>query len=141
MKKIFYLFLYFTGIFGAFVQHPTCDGNRYKNYAFTAVDSTMNVQYGQNITMNHVSQNLIMDIYQPKPDLAAKRPLIVFIHGGGFVGGSRKDMTNISIIFAAKGFVTATIDYRLIDITPTDSLDVAEGMIEAVSDAKAAVRF
>jgi len=140
-KIIIQSFLLWIFSFTAFAQHPTCDGNRYKNITFFAVDSALNVQYGQNTTMNGVQKNLRMDIYQPKPDTAAKRPLIVLIHGGGFVAGSRKDMRASCILFAAKGFVTATIDYRLIDIPPVDSITVAEGIIHAVSDAKAAVRY
>ena len=141
MTKTLYSLLFYIISLSAFAQHPACDGNRYRNFAFAAVDSAINVQFGHNTTMNHVAMNLFMDIYQPTPDPAIKRPLIVFIHGGGFVAGSRKDMTGISILFAAEGFVTATIDYRLIDIPPVDSQTVAEGIIQAMGDANAAVRF
>jgi len=101
----------------------------------------MNIQYGKNYTMNHILENLTMDIYKPKADTVKKRPAIVFMHGGGFVSGKKQDIKNICVAFALRGYVTATIEYRLIDITVIDSTTVIEGLIDAVSDAKAAVRF
>ncbi len=141
MKKLFFTLLFLAGIFNAMAQHPTCDGNRYKNFAFGAIDSTINVKYGQNYTMNNVLDTLMMDIYQPHSDVAAKRPLIIIIHGGGFVSGTRQSYSPLCRYFAYKGFVTATIDYRLIDVPVFDSLAITEAMIKAMSDAKASVRF
>lgn len=43
----------------------------------------------------------------------APRGLVVLVHGGGFVGGSRVDMNGWAGILTAAGYVTATIDYRL----------------------------
>lgn len=122
-------------------QLPSCDGYRYRNAVFESFDSTLYVQYGENYTMNHVLQNLKMDIFEPTNDTVTKRPLAIFIHGGGFMGGTRQETYSLCILFALKGYVTATCDYRLIDVPPVDSLTVAEGIVQAVSDAKAAVRF
>jgi para-nitrobenzyl esterase len=141
MKILHYAILCLPVTLSAAAQVPSCDGNRYKNFVFGTFDSTMNVRYGQNFTMNNVFQNLVMDIYQPGADTALKRPLILFIHGGGFVSGTRQDCRSLCLLFALKGFVTATNDYRLIDVPLTDSVTVAEGVVQAVSDAKAAVRF
>jgi len=143
MKNIFFLLLLLAIFPKVFAQHSSCDGNRYKNYAFTAVDSTIGVQYGHNFTMNGVSQNLLLDIYQPMADTVTKRPLIIYIHGGGFVQGTRQEGLGFCLVFAYKGFVTATIDYRLIDtpLVSADSTTIATGLIHAISDAKAAIRF
>jgi para-nitrobenzyl esterase len=67
--------------------------------------------------------------------------LIIFIHGGRLVTGDKRDTRMLCDLFAHKGFVTATIDYRLIDVPVVDSNIVVEGLIQAMSDAKAAVRF
>ena len=141
MKKLFFTLFFLTVIFSAIAQNPTCDGNRYKNFAFGAIDSTINVQYGQNYTMNNVLDTLLMDIYQPKSDVATKRPLIIIIHGGGFTSGTKEFYSSLCRYFAYKGFVTATINYRLIDVPLVDSLTITEAMIKAMSDAKAAIRF
>jgi para-nitrobenzyl esterase len=141
MKGIVYFICCLTITLNTIAQLPSCDGNRYKNYTFTSYDSTLNIQYGRNRTLNNILQNLVMDIYEPSGDKISKRPLFIFIHGGGFVSGSRKDVEIICKLFALRGFVSATNDYRLIDIPVVDSLTVSEGMIQAVSDAKAAIRF
>jgi dipeptidyl aminopeptidase/acylaminoacyl peptidase len=43
----------------------------------------------------------------------AARGLVVFVHGGGFVGGSRADMDRWAGLLTADGYASATIDYRL----------------------------
>jgi acetyl esterase/lipase len=40
-------------------------------------------------------------------------PALVWVHGGGFVAGSRSDLSNYLQILAARGFVTVAIDYTL----------------------------
>lgn len=59
-------------------------------------------------------ENLGLEVYYPstlQPN--EKRPLLMLIHGGGFVGGSRTDFTQQAKEIATLGYVTATIDYRL----------------------------
>lgn len=56
---------------------------------------------------------LRLDVYQPVGDTLAARPAIVWIHGGGFVGGSRADLADIATAYARRGYVTFSIDYRL----------------------------
>ena len=56
---------------------------------------------------------LRLDVYQPTGDTLAARPAIVWIHGGGFAGGSRGDLASIAIAYARRGYVTFSIDYRL----------------------------
>lgn len=55
------------------------------------------------------------DLYQPKGDTGSRRPLIIWMHGGGFKFGSRK-ATGIRLwceTFSRRGYVCAAIDYRL----------------------------
>src|SRR5436853_6282152 len=42
-----------------------------------------------------------------------KRPFILLIHGGSFRKGCRTQMTTDCIEFAKRGYIAATIDYRL----------------------------
>ncbi|MBU2525212.1 MAG: alpha/beta hydrolase [Bacteroidetes bacterium] len=60
-------------------------------------------------------QSLKLDLYQPKEDTLRKRPLIVYMHGGGFSGGKRDDKAEVNFarISARKGYVFASISYRL----------------------------
>jgi acetyl esterase/lipase len=56
-----------------------------------------------------------MDLYYPNTDidLLNKRPFILLIHGGGFTAGTRKSMTYHAKELSKRGFVVATITYRL----------------------------
>ena len=57
---------------------------------------------------------LALQVYYPT-DLAPNetRPLVVYIHGGFFIGGSLTDFTVLAQETAQAGFIAATIDYRL----------------------------
>lgn len=74
---------------------------------------------------------LHLDLYLPKE---RERPTaaIVFIHGGAWKSGSRDDLALYCIEFAKRGYVTATISYRLSGEAPFPA---------AVQDAKCALRW
>lgn len=58
---------------------------------------------------------LQLDVYQPAFDNNDKRPVLLYVHGGGFAGGAR-DEANISAFckrLARYGYVAVSIDYRL----------------------------
>ncbi|MCB1030217.1 MAG: alpha/beta hydrolase [Acidimicrobiales bacterium] len=57
--------------------------------------------------------DLYTDIYQPSGDKLAKRPVIVWIHGGGFKDGDRSSMGSVAAQWARRGYVTLSISYRL----------------------------
>jgi dienelactone hydrolase len=97
--------------------------------------------YGLNTTVGGTMDTLKMDIYQPTGDVATQRPLIVMAHGGSFVGGSKKDLVALCTAFAQRGYVTASIDYRLGMGFPPDSIQAMSAVWRAVQDMKAAVRF
>ncbi|MEL6822992.1 MAG: T9SS type A sorting domain-containing protein, partial [Calditrichota bacterium] len=124
-----------------FAQQRTCDGIRYVNEVFSNFDITTGVQYGQNTTIAGNQKDLFMDIYEPNADTTSLRPAIVFVHGGAFIGGQRQNMDFLCETFARRGFVAVTIDYRLIDGLVFDSTDIADVVIKAVGDFRAAVRF
>lgn len=56
---------------------------------------------------------LKVTVYTATGDTAPTRPLIVWIHGGAFMVGSRSEMATEARAWARLGYVTATIDYRL----------------------------
>lgn len=56
---------------------------------------------------------LQLDLYRPTGDSATSRPLLVWIHGGAFLGGNRGQMASEAIAYARLGYVTASISYRL----------------------------
>lgn len=56
---------------------------------------------------------LKVTVYTATGDTQANRPLIVWIHGGAFMVGTRGEMATEARAWARLGYVTATIDYRL----------------------------
>lgn len=77
------------------------------------------------------NRTLEMDIFRPK-EVWGNLPAIVCIHGGGWTKGSRINHHQVAQRLAAKGFVTASISYRL----------SGEAQFPAqIEDCKAAVRF
>ncbi len=126
-----------------------CEG-RYLNEIFSSVD-VVTVTYSE-------IHNLEMDIYTPAGDSCQNRPLLVFAHGGAFVGGSKNNSLAEAICesFAKRGYVAASINYRLAtnntvlgnDLFSLGGLtwfyDLENGikvLYSAFSDAKAAIRY
>jgi acetyl esterase/lipase len=76
-------------------------------------------------------RELQLDLYRAKTT-ARSAPLLVFIHGGAWKSGQREDYLVYLLAFAAKGYVTATVSYRL----------SREAMYPAaVQDVKCALRW
>ena len=123
-----------------FAQPVECDGRRYIFSSFE-VDSTMAVPFGQSVTLGGDTIDLAMDVYEPANDDAPSRPLIVMAHGGAFVQGDRSQLRGLSIAYAEAGYVCATISYRLIDIELNDSTTFGEGILMAIADMRAAIRY
>src|SRR4029079_9236683 len=73
-----------------------------------------------------------MDIVRPANPPAAALPAVLRIHGGGFRAGNRQSYLPMAIKLAERGYVPATMSYRL---SPRHQFPAA------VEDAKAAVRF
>ncbi len=84
------------------------------------------------------------DFYQPKGDHSTARPLIIWMHGGGFKFGS-KDAQGIKFWckdFAQRGYVCAGINYQLGKKTASFNFDqLQKGCFNAVQDAKMAVEY
>ena len=120
-----------------------CNSTRYDQEVFTSVDISSNVLYGANINANNANENLILDIYQPAGDTALFRPLIVWVHGGSFIGGTKNDpdITALATTFAKRGYVCASISYRLGIPVPIGEANATKAVYRAVQDMKAAIRF
>lgn len=54
-----------------------------------------------------------LDLYYPLGRMTKPRPVIVFIHDGGWSSGSKADGRTLAYHFVAQGFAVACIDYRL----------------------------
>jgi hypothetical protein len=83
-------------------------------------------------------RRLTLDLYLPPGPMSGARPVVIYIHGGGWSGGSPRnagtfeDWPEILASFAARGYVTASIEYRFSAEAPFPA---------ALQDTKAAIRW
>src|SRR3954468_21021504 len=56
---------------------------------------------------------LNVDVFTPRPEDAAALPVLVYIHGGGYVAGSPASPWYDGAAFNRDGVVTVTVSYRL----------------------------
>ena len=84
--------------------------------------------------------DLDMDIYLPKQDGGALRPLLVLIHGGAFYNGDKADIgfPQWARHFAGLGYAVASVNYRLGFglVFPPERAG-----FRAVQDVNAAIRY
>ncbi|NQV26115.1 MAG: alpha/beta hydrolase [Rhodopirellula sp.] len=88
--------------------------------------SKLNITYAR-----YGDRTLELDLYRPK-DAVKPLPGILCIHGGGWANGNRAGHANLAMALASRGFVAATISYRLSGEAPFPA---------AIHDCKAAVRW
>lgn len=138
-QKLLFLLFFFVGT--TFGQDP-CATGRYASDVFTNVTVSSNITYGQNALYTGANKVLKLDFYEPTGDNEQSRPLIIWVHGGSFLGGSKTDadMVALSNAFAKKGFACASIDYRT-GFFPIDSANSVKAVVRAVQDLRAAIRF
>jgi PKD repeat protein len=126
---------------------------RYTNDLFSSSTSITNVVYGSAPALNGpfysneastTLQNLVMDIFKPTGDSFTLRPAIIFAHSGGFFSGNRNvnDMMAFCDLLAKKGYVTATIDYRLgFSIFDNAPMRGTRAVYRGLQDGRAAIRY
>ncbi|MDX1652775.1 MAG: T9SS type A sorting domain-containing protein [Brumimicrobium sp.] len=124
----------------------TCTGGRFDTEIFAGFDLTSDIIYGNNDQYNGTNTDLLLDVYEPTGDTETNRPLLIFIHGGTFITGSKtaQDVKPLAEMFARKGYVTSSMNYRLGMnnlFTGPDEADASEAVMRATQDARAAVRF
>ena len=141
MKNVTFLFSLFLSVV-SFAQSPCSNGGRYANDVFSNFTLTSDITYGQNNTFSGTASQLKLDFYEPTGDTELARPLIIWVHGGSFIGGSKtdNDVKTWSESFAKKGYVCASIDYRL-GFFPFDSANAVKAVVRAVQDLKGAIRY
>ncbi|HUJ23741.1 MAG TPA: alpha/beta hydrolase [Bryobacteraceae bacterium] len=88
------------------------------------------VSYTPNIPYSQYKETML-DILQPKAPSNERRPGVIEIHGGGWVGGTKDEYgVRTCLRYVEKGFVCANIEYRLAKAATapaavTDVLDAA----------------
>ncbi len=111
------------------------ENSRYLNKIFEEVDIQKDIKFAESVNEKGELENLKLDIYTPHEDEQLNRPVILWIHGGGFRPGNDKSQSYIVELakrFAMRGYVGLSIDYRLRE-KPFESVE--ETIFDAVEDA------
>jgi dienelactone hydrolase len=124
---------------------------RYKDEIFEKVKVKTDRVYGNAEVGDYGErQDLLLDLYRPKGDKLKKRPVVIFAHGGSFSGGDKSEGPSpfLAREFAKRGYVAASINYRILvsqpcrtDSTGTIPPECYAAAIEDVNDGQAAVRY
>ena len=94
------------------------------------------------------SESLKMDIFSPETDTLDKKPVLLYVHGGGFAMGSRDQELHQQFCrhYAHKGYTAVSIDYTLqrkgksfgCDCPADEKVDT---FLETARDISRAVRY
>lgn len=109
MNKFHHLYLTFIFVATLLLATYSMDrvyaaGERYIDLVFSDVTTTSDINYGN---------GQLLDLYQPVGDTLPKRPVVILVHGGGFVTGNKELWTSPARQFAQRGYVALSINYRL----------------------------
>lgn len=86
-----------------------------------------------------------MDVYLPE-NRSSNTPVIVFIHGGGFVAGDKNEFSSQMKSLSAQGFAVVNVNYRLLDLdgvlsNPMVHKPSSVKIADQLSDVQTAVNF
>lgn len=101
-----------------------CWSPAFSTQASSPYTLTSDVSYGRGeVNGGGTFVDLKLDLYRPDDAGPERRPLVVVVHGGGFVGGSKSQGHVLAWAreFASRGFIVASIDYRLEPQDPVPS--------------------
>lgn len=145
-KKVFCLVL-LTGFYSILFSQ---NKQRYVDSMFTAEQTYSNLTYATTDELNNPYVNestthkvsLKMHIFEPKGDTLTKRPILICAHGGGFVSGNKEhdDMIEFCKQLAGRGYITATMQYRL-GMNTQSSASAERAVYRGLQDGRAAIRF
>lgn len=93
-----------------------------------------NILYTSKKNETDAAEPLKLDLYEPSGDNNEKRPVFIFIHGGGYTGGDKYDAADFSTGLAKRGYAVLSIDYRLKKDPFTNFTRTLNDAYEDVSD-------
>ena len=119
---------------------------RYRDQVFGGVTTTTDETYGSSVNLSGQTVTLLFDLYEPTGDAVTLRPAIIWVHGGSFSSGDKDspELIDEANTFARKGYVNASITYRLEPggcSASVPTLTCIQAIQESMFDAQTAVRF
>ncbi len=100
--------------------------------AAEAIREELDVQYGE-----AGGQPLLLDAFRPV-DQKSKLPVVVYVHGGGWAAGNKKDFRDGARGLAKADYVTFSIGYRLVK---TNDVNNSTRWPAQIDDVQRAIRW
>jgi acetyl esterase/lipase len=97
----------------------------------TRLKAINDVVFARRTLANGKSLDLSMDIQMP--DAPKRRPLVIYVTGGGFIQAPKEAALNLRTYVAEAGFVVASVEYR----TVRNGANYRDG----IADVKSAIRY
>lgn len=117
MKKIFLLITFLVAVCTAWAEFPK---------AYAIQPTYAEVRYGQH-------ERNVLDLWIVESDIPT--PLVIFVHGGGFTGGSKERLNMIHLKkMLASGISVAAVNYRY-------CTGEENGALVSISDVKRALQY
>ncbi len=152
MDKIIYISIFTLLLSTACQDEPTTPNDE---IPIVKAESSYAVMLDEDITyaegLSHDGTSTIampqkLDVYYPDNN-STNRPVYMFIHGGGFQGGTKTkpEIIDMAHYFASRGWVFASIDYRTTSdlegtnftgIAPQEWIDFTIQNVTTLGDAK-----
>lgn len=110
-------------------------------YSDSQLTSLTNQVYGTAVDASGATVDLGLDVYLPPVDGPDERPVVIVVHGGGFTSGTRQQMAGTARSYARRGFVAATISYRLDPLAHQSEQRYLATATNAIDDGIESVRW
>jgi acetyl esterase/lipase len=115
---------------------------RYLDPIFENVDIMEDVPFGESVTIEGLTETLLLDVYTPAGDNQKKRPAIMWIHGGGFRTGNNDKqqsyIVSMANAYTRRGYVCFSINYRVRD---DPRADITGTISDALEDAMVGLQW
>lgn len=125
-----------------------CQSSRYQERVFSNILKTSDLVYQSAEGVNDFEpRDYALDFYEPHPDeeYLAKRPFVLVLFGGAYLGGDKTDIDESTWCdsLAYLGYSCAVINYRIdnpINLVASTG-NVERANYRTVQDSRAAIRF
>jgi acetyl esterase/lipase len=90
---------------------------RFRDEVFSRVRVAHGLAFGSAPGRDGRRVKLRLDLYRPRGDRMRRRPVMVWVHGGGFSVGdkARPTMRLLALSTARRGYVTLSVNYRILE--------------------------
>lgn len=117
---------------------------RYRDELFSELTVVQDLTYSANVPQGQKEKRYKLDLYFASGDSTNERPLIIWMHGGGFKFGSKEAASNKiwNRNFARRGYLSAAINYRRSKRKTLRSFEaLAKSCYDAMQDLTMAIQY